>query len=95
MISLKTYERDGERVLAACDQDLLGRLLEEGDLSLYVKEDFYSGRTVTEDEFLQELEQCTIANLVGEKVVDIFMGTSGDCKVLWIDGVPHVQLFTL
>jgi len=95
MISIKVHRKGEERVLAACDRELLGKEFEEDEIKLATPEDFYFERIVSKEELQEELEKATIANLVGEKAVDAFVETSGDCRILRVEGVPHVQVFTI
>ncbi len=94
MIWIKIYTTQGEIILAACDEDLLGKTFEEGELQLIVSESFYGGERVTQELFMSQLRNATIANLVGRKVVNIAseLGMINEDCVLEIDGVPHAQI---
>ncbi len=94
MIWIKVYTTQGEILLAACDEDLLGKKFEEGELQLIVSESFYGGERVTQELFMSQLKNATIANLVGRKVVNIAseLGMINEDCVLEIDGVPHAQI---
>jgi hypothetical protein len=94
MIWIKVYTTQGEIILAACDEDLLGKKFEEGELQLIVSESFYGGERVTQELFMRQLKTATIANLVGSKVVNIAseLGMINEDCVLEIDGVPHAQI---
>ena len=69
-IVVKIYHQNGEILLAACDQALLGQYFEEGDLQLEVHKSFYDGFNVDEKSFIQYLKTSTMANLVGECVIE-------------------------
>lgn len=90
---MKKYRQGREHLLAACDTDLLGRKLSEGKLRLDVSQDFYDGFEATEEELEAHLRTCTIANLVGERVVTlaIRLGFVAQENVIRIEGVPHAQ----
>ncbi len=94
MIYIKVYRVQGEVLLAACDEELLGKTLREGELKLEVKERFYGGELVEVDALGILLEEATIANLVGEKCVGkaIELGYVDSERVLWIEGIPHAQM---
>jgi len=94
MIWIKIYTTQGEIILAACDEDILGKTFEEGELQLKVSESFYGGERVTQELFMSQLKTATIANLVGRKVVGIAseLGMINEDCVLEIDGVPHAQI---
>jgi len=93
---MKVYVRGIEVLVAACDADLLGKTLREGELRLHVSS-FYDGEDVGEEEFIDQLKRATIGNLVGNKTVAAARraGLISEDGVLWIDGVPHAQLFVI
>lgn len=83
-----------EVVVAACDKDLVGKVLREGELRLEISPSFYEGEDGGEELLLNRLSIATVANLVGERAVRIASEHSyinGDC-VLMIAGVPHAQM---
>ena len=94
MIWVKVYTTYGEVLLAACDEYLIGKKFEEGELQLEVSESFYGGQKVTPELFRKQLKIATIANLVGQDVIKIAqeLGMIDDDCVLKIRGVPHAQI---
>ena len=97
MIYVKIYRVQGEVLLAACDEELLGKTFREGELKLEVKERFYKGELVDESALEGLLEEATIANLTGERCVTkaIELGYVNRERVLYIQGVPHAQMAKL
>ncbi|WP_456366263.1 DUF424 domain-containing protein [Thermococcus sp.] len=97
MIYIKVYRVQGEVLLAACDEELLGRTFREGELKLEVRERFYRGELVEEERLKELLEEATIANLTGERCVSkaIDLGYVDPGRVLRIQGVPHAQMAKL
>lgn len=97
MIRCKVYRKGREVLVAACDQDLVGKELREGKLRLWVSEAFYGTEVVNAAALLQQLRGCTIANLVGHRVVGLAVeqGFVAAGNVLYVEGVPHAQLATL
>lgn len=97
MIYVKVYRVQGEVLLAACDEELIGKTFREGELKLEVKERFYKGELVEEDRLESLLEEATIANLTGERCVSkaIELGYVDPERVLRIEGVPHAQMAKL
>jgi hypothetical protein len=94
MIYVKIYRIQGEVLLAACDEELLGKTFREGELKLEVKERFYRGELVEEDSLEPLLEEATMANLTGERCVSkaIELGYVDPGRVLRIEGIPHAQM---
>ena len=84
-------------MLAACDVELLGKTLKEGKIVFHVNEKFYKGTKVTVEEAVEIMKQCTIVNMVGEKIVKkaIEAGLVHPEAVLLIEGIPHAQIVRL
>ena len=96
-IVMRVHRVRSEFVVAACDEELLGRDLPVGTKGQTVKvtSHFYGERPVTEEELVWALKRATVANLLGEKVLDVarrggFVGAEGHGV---LGGVPHAQLF--
>lgn len=90
---IKRYNQGRERLVAVCDDDVLGRRLQEGKLHLNVTPEFYDGFPGEEADLEMHLRTCTIANLVGERCVElaIRLGFVARENVIRIQGVPHAQ----
>lgn len=97
MFKFRVYRSGREVVLAACDEELVGREFRDGKLRLQVSEAFYGTERIAPSDLLVQLRACTIANLVGERVVGLAVerGYVSERNVLWIGGVPHAQMATL
>ncbi len=96
-IYLKVHESANERILAACDSEILGKKFSEGKLRLEVEPNFYNGSLTTLASLTEELPKATIVNLAGNNVVDFalenkFLEKSG---VVEISGVKHAQIISL
>jgi hypothetical protein len=85
----------GEYVLlAACDEELLGKTLRHGELVFTVREEFYKGPKMPVEDAVQLMKESSIVNLVGVNVVQkaIEEGLVHPEAVLEISGVPHAQI---
>ena len=93
LFSVKRHISEGHILIAACDLDLLGKTLEDGDLCLEVRESFYGGEKVGPDILGRLLEMSTMANLVGKRAIAlaIEMGIVNEDCVIFVKGVPHAQ----
>ncbi|MGD0056573.1 MAG: DUF424 family protein [Methanomassiliicoccales archaeon] len=94
MITVRVHRIGGEIVVAACDKDLIGKVLRDGELRLEVASCFYEGEDADEEKLLNRLSIATIANLVGKRTISIAAKhnyINEDC-VLRIAGVPHAQM---
>ncbi|OGD45848.1 hypothetical protein A3K69_07500 [Candidatus Bathyarchaeota archaeon RBG_16_57_9] len=94
MICLRVYSRGGETLLAACDKDVLGKTFKGKGLKITVSEGFYRGEDADEETLVNRLQLATVANLVGERTLEIAIRhgfVDSDC-VMDIGGVPHAQM---
>ncbi len=97
MFYTKIYRVHGEVIVAICDKELLGKRFEEGDIVIDVKKDFYGGSLIDQEEVLKLLEEGTIINLVGKKIVSIAIeiGLVDKENVLVVKDVPHAQVYKI
>ena len=96
-IVMRVHRVRTEFVVAACDEELLGRDLPVGSKGQTVKvtAHFYGERPVSEDELVWALRRATVANLLGARVVGIarregFVSEDGHGA---LGGVPHAEIF--
>ena len=90
----KFYQQGRDTLLAACDEDCLGKREKFGEIDFEVSEAFYKGDLVELYNFKELLAQATIANLVGEESVNcaIKLGLVNRECILTIKGIPHAQM---
>lgn len=81
-------------LLAACDADLLGRVLREGKIVFEVREEFYKGPKMSVEEAIDLVEKSTVVNMIGNCIVQkaIEKGLIHPEAVLNISGIPHAQI---
>ncbi|MBI2671455.1 DUF424 family protein [Candidatus Woesearchaeota archaeon] len=94
---VKIHNSQGREVVAICDEGILGKKFEEGDLFLDVSESFYKGEKKNEKEVEKILNEAENINLAGEKTISIALRLKVIDKenIIWIKGVPHAQLILL
>ncbi len=91
---VRIHTHGNERILAACDESVMGMTFEGNGARITVSESFYKGEAVSEEAFIERMKSVTIMNLVGEEVISIAMSeghVSPDC-VMEIGGVKHAQV---
>jgi len=93
LFSVKKHISQGHILIAACDLELLGKKLEDGELCLEIHEAFYGGEKVGASILARLLEMSTMANLVGKRAVRLAldMGLVDEDCVIVIKDVPHAQ----
>jgi hypothetical protein len=98
-IVMRIHRVRSEVVLAACDEELLGRELPVGSAGrkVPVSSQFYGERVVAAEELRWALHRCTIANLLGERVLAeaereglLAPGARG-----MLGGVPHAEIIAM
>ena len=96
---LKVSFRDGKKVVAACDEKLIGKVLEEGNLFLDLDTyaGFYKGEVTDIEKLKEELADCASANLVGDGPVGIAknLGLVSDENIKYIKNVLYVQIYCI
>lgn len=98
-IVMRVHRVRAEIVVAACDEELLGRSLPVGTAgrTVAVTSHFYGERRVTAEEFLLAARRATIVNLLGARVLAtaeraglVAPGGTGT-----LGGVPHAEIFSV
>lgn len=97
---LKLHKTEKGTILAACDAELIGKVLTHGDIELNLKKhaDFYKGEKVGEHEVAEALErEFDSINFVGKKVVNVVVksGLVGQNDVMYIKNVPYIQIYSI
>lgn len=99
LIYVKTHKRGGHICAAACDEELIGETLEDGPYCVTIKEEFFHGELVEDDDTATSslFQRATSLNLFGERAVAL--GVDAGCinpdSVVHIRGVPHAQMFVI
>ncbi len=95
MILAKIHQNpDGQKILALCDQELLGKKFEEGNKQLDLTTDFYQGEEATEQEIKELIKDVYIINLVGEQSLKLMekLKLAEEEHVIRIQNIPHAQI---
>ena len=96
---MRIHETPKGRIVAACDKDLLGKVVEEGNaiLDLKTHKEFYAGDLADEARLKGELARFSSANLVGKKAVDVALELElvDENAIIYINKVPHIQLYRI
>ena len=57
----------GSMMVNICDQELVGTKVREGKLTVNITKDYFGKHPVSEDEVIDLLSTCSVANLVGKR----------------------------
>ena len=82
-------------VLAACDEDLVGKKFEEKELVLDIRKSFYLDKIIDGGEFSRMLAGADNINLVGEQTINIAKRDKLVNSVGRIKGIPYAIIFRL
>jgi hypothetical protein len=96
---MKIHETPKGKIVAACDKELIGSVLDNGQalLDLKIHEEFYKGKIAKPDELASELKRFSSANLVGKKAVEVALKLelADENAIMYINDTPHIQLYRL
>lgn len=96
---LKITEREGRKVVAACDKELIGKVFSQGKAMLDLKKysSFYQGTECNPGELGKALSNFSSANLVGKKCVAVALekGLAAESDLKYLQGIPHLHLYKL
>ena len=96
-VYVKTTRHNRDTLVAVCDAELLGTILEGGRVPFEVSERFYGGALSNLDEALEAMSKASICNIVGKKIVEAAIGRElvRKTSVIYIGDIPHAQIVHL
>ena len=92
-ICFKTHKQGKDVIIAMCDADVVGKTFREGQLKLQVNSEFYDGARLSLEDGFAKIDQATIINLTGTRVVEraVKEGVVHREAIIRISGVPHAM----
>ena len=93
--SVRTAEFKGTILVNMCDEELVGRTVEEGKLKVHLSRDFYSGEVVDKGEALRLIRTCSIVNLAGSRSVSLAVDNNVGAPeaIREIEEVPFLMIY--
>jgi len=91
MIAVRFHIRDTEMILAACDEELIGKTFREGKAKLTVSKLFYCSEIVDESELKGMMLRATSMNLVGPRTIAAAKDLGLVHETISIEGIEHAQ----
>ena len=94
MIYVRMHRGRDDIILAACDEEVIGKTFKGDGMRITVSEDFYNGELVPEEVFIERMRSVTIMNLVGERTIALAVdnGHVYENCVLQIGETKHAQV---
>ena len=92
-ICFKSHKNGKDVIIAMCDAEVVGKTFRQGQLKLHVNSEFYDGSRLSLEQGFAQIDQATIINLTGAKVVErgIKEGVVHRDAIIRISGVPHAM----
>ncbi|MEM3922994.1 MAG: DUF424 family protein [Zestosphaera sp.] len=89
--------QDFREIVAICDEELLGKKFQEGNVVLHVNEEFFKGFLATLNEAMHHARNASIVVLAGEASVSraVEEGLVHPDAILRVSGVPYAQVVRL
>jgi uncharacterized protein len=93
--SVRTSEFKGTILVNMCDEELVGRTVEEGKLKVHLSKEFYSGEVVDKGEALRLIRTCSIVNLAGYRSVSLAVDNEVGAPeaIREIEEVPFLMIY--
>ncbi len=96
---LRVHQSSAGRIVAVCDDDLLGKVLEGKGVCMDLDQyrSFYAGDKAGETDVREALKAFSSANIVGKESVGVAvsMGLAGKDEVMYIKRTPYIQIYRL
>jgi len=97
---LRIHKTQNGTIVAACDRELIGQELTDGDVCIDLKKysSFYKEKLITEKELSEALKMSfNSANLVGKKAVNtaLMLKIASKSNVKYIKNIPYIQIYSI
>lgn len=88
---LKIHGTEESRVVAICDESLIGKKLSNKNIEIEVTERFYKGEKINTKELKEIIKKERNINLLGKEAVTcaIEEGIADEDNIIWFGDIPH------
>ncbi|MGA8911963.1 MAG: DUF424 family protein [Nitrososphaeraceae archaeon] len=93
--ALRIMKYQDSTMINMCDVELIGMKLEQGDLAIDISKEYFQQEIIEEFQAERLLRLCSIANLVGERIVKLAIDLrfAKEMSIKRISGVPFLMIF--
>ena len=93
--ALRIMKYQDSTMINMCDVELIGMKLEQGDLVINISKEYFQQEIIEEFQAERLLRLCSIANLVGERIVKLAIDLrfAKEMSIKRISGVPFLMIF--
>ncbi len=97
LFASKLITSSGNIILNVCDPELLDKIIKDEEKEITISSSYYNEKSIDETEATHLLQNCTSANMVGEKIISlsIKLGIGSEKSVRKIDGIPFLIVFKM
>jgi hypothetical protein len=94
----KVFGTKHDLILAICDKELIDKRIKTKKLDIKISKQFYGEKIIEDEETaVRMMKRCTIANLIGKRIVALAEkhGFITKENIISIGGIPHAQFVKL
>jgi hypothetical protein len=93
--ALRMTRYQGSTMVNICDIELVGTKLEQGEMVVDLTKEYFQQEIIEESKAENLLQTCSIANLVGERIVNqaIRLRLAKEISIKRICGIPFLMIF--
>ena len=97
LFASKLITSSGNIILNVCDPELLDKIIKDEEKEITISSSYYNEKSIDETEATHLLQNCTSANMVGEKTISLSLklGIGSEKSVRKIDGIPFLIVFKM
>ncbi|MBN1159920.1 MAG: DUF424 family protein [Candidatus Diapherotrites archaeon] len=94
---VKEHQTERGKLVAVCDEELLGKTIDNNGIPFVVSEKFYGGRKATPEEVLELIKHCAQANVIGKRSVSYLIDNKliDGSFIIKVGEHPHVILVNI
>lgn len=91
---MRKMDYQGSLMVNICDEELLGKNIESDTLNITITNEFFN-EIVNENDITRLLKRCSIANLIGRRVVDktLSLGLAKKDSIKIVSDIPFLMIF--
>ena len=97
MFSARSINHGDTNMLNICDIEVLGKVLNSGDFTLKISEEYYAQKVVEKEEAKDLLIGSNNINMVGKEIISLSVniGIGSQEGIKEIDGIPFLIVFKM
>jgi hypothetical protein len=91
---IRKMSYQGSLMINICDEELIGKNIESDTVNINITNEFFN-EVVTENEIPSLLKRCSIANLIGRRIVDktLSLGLAKKNSIKIVSDIPFLMIF--